>query len=245
MRARRDWGRQFKRGCHLLKRRSFIEERPVLRRHLGEGGGASDREVMLSASVDDGRARNGAELALLGGVLDNMEQAVILLRSDAYPCYSNLAARRLFINEGDGLLLTREMHSVSEAARKDGEKPAEAEVSTRAGRYRLRATLLLDKIKEISNRAVLVTIDRTSSTAPAPSRAELMRRFGMTAREADVALLLASGNGNSAVASELRISPHTARHHTENVMTKLGVHTRAAVAEAIRADRANGHRNGK
>jgi DNA-binding CsgD family transcriptional regulator len=60
-----------------------------------------------------------------------------------------------------------------------------------------------------------------------------MERFGMTAREADVALRLARGERNRTIASELRISPHTARHHTESVLAKLDVHTRAEVMRAI------------
>jgi DNA-binding CsgD family transcriptional regulator len=55
----------------------------------------------------------------------------------------------------------------------------------------------------------------------------------MTGREAAVAALLARGASNSKIASELRISPHTARHHTENVLAKLNVHARAEVARAI------------
>jgi DNA-binding CsgD family transcriptional regulator len=104
-------------------------------------------------------------------------------------------------------------------------------VATREGRYRMRATILLQKIREIRNRAVLVTIERAESHLP--SRAGLMKRFGMTSREADEALLLATGKRNTAIAEELHISTHTARHHTENVLSKLSVHTRAEVSRAI------------
>jgi DNA-binding CsgD family transcriptional regulator len=107
----------------------------------------------------------------------------------------------------------------------------EVEIATRAGWYRMRATLLLQKIKEISNRTVMVTIERAEANLP--SRDFLMRRFSMTAREADVALRLARGARNAAIASELHISPHTARHHTENVLAKLNVHARGEVARAI------------
>jgi DNA-binding CsgD family transcriptional regulator len=78
---------------------------------------------------------------------------------------------------------------------------------------------------------VLVTIERAEANLP--SSDVLMRRFAMTAREADVALLLARGARNAAIASELHISPHTARHHTESVLAKLGVHGRGEVARAI------------
>lgn len=61
--------------------------------------------------------------------------------------------------------------------------------------------------------------------------------FGLTCREADVARLLARGERNARIAALLDISPHTARRHTEAVMLKLGVHSRAAVGPALRGER--------
>jgi DNA-binding CsgD family transcriptional regulator len=176
--------------------------------------------------------RASLPLEPLGELLDTIEHGIVLLRSDAFPCYSNAAAQRLLIADSERGVLAREIRSVSRAALvRSDRRPAEVEVATHAGWYRMRATLLLQKIKEISNRAVLVTIEHAEPTLP--SRDFLMRRFAMTAREADVALRLAGGARNAAIASELHISPHTARHHTENVLTKLGVHARAEVARAI------------
>lgn len=63
------------------------------------------------------------------------------------------------------------------------------------------------------------------------------RGFGLTTREADVARLLARGDPNARIAAILDISPHTVRRHTESVMLKLGVHTRAAVGAALRGER--------
>ncbi len=46
--------------------------------------------------------------------------------------------------------------------------------------------------------------------------------------------LLIRGMSNRGIAEHLGISPHTARHHTERVMTKLGLQSRAAIAAALR-----------
>jgi DNA-binding CsgD family transcriptional regulator len=63
---------------------------------------------------------------------------------------------------------------------------------------------------------------------PGPSPAAgLGPRFRLTSREAEVALLLAQGYSNAELARRLGISPHTARHHTESVLAKLGVRSRA------------------
>jgi DNA-binding NarL/FixJ family response regulator len=65
--------------------------------------------------------------------------------------------------------------------------------------------------------------------------ANLRLRYGLTLREAQVAMLLAKGRSNSAIAEELRISPHTSRHHTQRILSKLGVHSRAAAGAKIRS----------
>src|SRR5919108_1208323 len=56
--------------------------------------------------------------------------------------------------------------------------------------------------------------------------AQLQKALGFTAREAQVAVLLSKGRSNLAIAKALGISTHTARHHTQRVLTKLRVHSR-------------------
>lgn len=69
---------------------------------------------------------------------------------------------------------------------------------------------------------------------PMASSAEALRaRYGLTAREAQVAQLLARGLSNARLAEALGVSIHTAQRHTERVFQKLGIHARAAVAGVI------------
>ena len=70
---------------------------------------------------------------------------------------------------------------------------------------------------------------------PLQSRvAYLQSRYGLTAREAEVATLLGQGRSNSAIAAALNISNHTARHHTQRVLAKLEVHSRGEAAAKMR-----------
>ena len=71
-----------------------------------------------------------------------------------------------------------------------------------------------------------------ATAAPSP-RDRLRDEYGMTPREIEVAALLAQGMSNVGVAGRLRISPHTARHHTQRVLAKLGVHSRAEAAAKL------------
>jgi DNA-binding NarL/FixJ family response regulator len=58
----------------------------------------------------------------------------------------------------------------------------------------------------------------------------LGERYQLTKRETDVARLLAVGKTNAEIATTLAISEHTARRHTEQVLSKLHLRSRAAVA---------------
>ncbi|HEY7636567.1 MAG TPA: helix-turn-helix transcriptional regulator [Gemmatimonadales bacterium] len=71
--------------------------------------------------------------------------------------------------------------------------------------------------------------------APEQSRAVYFQlQYGLTPRETQVAMLLAEGRSNEDIASVLRVSPHTARHHTQHVLAKLGVHSRAQAGARVR-----------
>jgi len=63
---------------------------------------------------------------------------------------------------------------------------------------------------------------------------QLQERFGLTRREAEVARLLAQGRSNQAIARELKISAHTARHHTQRILSKLEVHSRSEAGAKLR-----------
>ncbi len=52
----------------------------------------------------------------------------------------------------------------------------------------------------------------------------------LTPREREVLALLSAGGDNASIATRLFISPQTARTHIQNVLTKLGLHSRLAAA---------------
>lgn len=54
----------------------------------------------------------------------------------------------------------------------------------------------------------------------------LRTKHGLTAREIDVALLIARGRSKTFIANELFISENTVRTHSKNVYAKLGIHSR-------------------
>jgi DNA-binding NarL/FixJ family response regulator len=55
----------------------------------------------------------------------------------------------------------------------------------------------------------------------------------LTRREKEVLVLLADGAGNDGIAQALVISPETARTHIQNLLAKLGVHSRLEAAAFV------------
>jgi two-component system nitrate/nitrite response regulator NarL len=57
----------------------------------------------------------------------------------------------------------------------------------------------------------------------------------LTPRELEILQRIANGESNTKIARDLEMSPNTLRTHTQNVLTKLGVHSKLeAIVAAIR-----------
>ncbi|HYK33241.1 MAG TPA: tetratricopeptide repeat protein [Streptosporangiaceae bacterium] len=79
-----------------------------------------------------------------------------------------------------------------------------------------------------------------------PARVTSPSAGGLTARELQIAGLIAGGASNKAIADALVITPATAARHVANIMGKLGVNSRAQIsAWAARIDSANADRTGR
>jgi DNA-binding NarL/FixJ family response regulator len=79
-----------------------------------------------------------------------------------------------------------------------------------------------------------------ASTLASEDAVRLRDRYGLTVREIEVTQLLLRGESNREIADRLNISEHTARHHTENVLGKLGIRSRAAIPRAVSPQRSSG-----
>ena len=148
------------------------------------------------------RSRRFAEL-----VSDDPERARVVLE-----------ARRLADS-----LVRRRYRRQSPDPRPTGAK----EVATASALYSIRATYAGRGLFGFHD-AILVALERLTPQLPSAERLE--ERYGLTARQAEVALLLARGLPNAGIADRLGISPHTVRHHTEWVFSRLGIHSRSALA---------------
>ena len=113
----------------------------------------------------------------------------------------------------------------------DLEGAFERVVESGGRRWTLRAT----RADAVFGRDEVTLVRVRPQVASIMSEAQLARRYGLTRREAEVATLLGAGASNKEIVSRLGVTEFTARRHTENVLRKLGVDSRAKVALALRS----------
>ncbi|HEX2079808.1 MAG TPA: helix-turn-helix transcriptional regulator [Longimicrobium sp.] len=142
----------------------------------------------------------------------------------------------------DDAALWREVQRITRAVL-DGEPPAGSrsyEVTAGPRRF-------LTCVAQITSWAAPIAVVVVVGTdgAAVPGCDELRRRFRLTDREAEVALLLAERRSNAEIARELRVTCSTVSRHTEKIFRKLGISSRRDVRAALtRAAPADGREGG-
>ena len=169
-------------------------------------------------------------------VLDKLGDAIVLVSAGGEVLHvsravSDMAARDAQFNRVEADMV-RTARDASRSERTLAGAPLVSDVATAAARYRMRTSLFSDELID-REPAVLVSVERM--TPMLPTVAQLRELHGLTRRQAEVALLLANGMTDNAIAEKLFISPHTARNHSKRVLVKLGVHSRAAVRPVLDA----------
>ena len=125
----------------------------------------------------------------------------------------------------------RELVDGLPASRRTTVAPSVAQLTAGGRDFTLRVSLLPPGLLAPDAAVGVLVIPRTPPALP--DRDALEAAHGLTPREAEVALHLATGATRDRIARELGVSPHTVRAHTEKVFMKLGVSTRSAVAAAL------------
>jgi DNA-binding CsgD family transcriptional regulator len=186
--------------------------------------------------------RLGADRALLGSLLDLSGKRLLLCDERGRPHQRSAALKRTLGADPERGLIERHVEELAlatadlPARRRPSDerlsRTGEQIVTTLRGRYRLSASLAGERGS--MPRGILVLVEPLFREAM--TDVELRQRFGLTAQEIRVAREIAEGLRNDAIASKLGISPHTVRRHTERVLDKLGIASRAQVVERITRD---------
>lgn len=183
----------------------------------------------------------------IGALLDRLDMAALVVFPDGG---SHRNRRLLDLLDGladpeDASRLVSELERMGGEALRAHERADEAtprlplDAGTRAveiagGALRLHASWLPPGTAG-PDPAALVLAEGVSARLPDPRA--LAGRYGLTPRQAQVARLLATGASNREIADRLEISPHTARHHAQSVLNRVGLHSRKALGLHFLEDR--------
>ena len=169
--------------------------------------------------------------------VDAVDAPVALTNRDGRLTAMNGPARDFFIGR-TGTQLRDAIENAVRVAMTDRRRPAEYSPNpahrVEIGHERFVATVVLagNDMATYDIGAMVLLRREAIDSAPLTEQA-LASRFGLTPQEARVALMLADQRSNRDIADRLGISVHTARHHTERVLSKLEIHSRYDVKRVI------------
>lgn len=169
----------------------------------------------------------------LARLLDALQEPLAAFDADGALLYRNAALEQCLQDDPDSETLVDALQqwAAIHARRRRADAPPDAPlhtIETRVARYALHAAALPSA--DFGSESFLIAIERTQWL---PTPAQVCARTELTPRQAEVALLLAEGMTDKAIAERLQISPHTARRHTERTLAKLNLSSRAGVALAL------------
>lgn len=183
------------------------------------------------------------QLDSLRRVVDRLVEGAAVYDVDGRLIHQNAALARLAADEPERELLTEELARTARIlaalgcggsrGRSSGSDVPPRELSTAAGRYVIRGTCTGCEPTGGSC-MIVVLVERAKPLAP--PRRVTRERYRLTRREQQVAGLLGAGRSTAEVAHALGVSIHTVRRHSENLLSKLGVHSRAAALAKLRAE---------
>ncbi len=172
-------------------------------------------------------------------VIDSVNQGLLLFDRTGEEIHRNPALTEILDTDPERDQIEARLHQVAQALvhlggdgapTSERSQGVEDTVKTRMDQYRVNGSYLGRALLN-RDRVILVTLERSGRSLPSPRA--LMDRFDLTPQESRVARLLAERKTNEEIAETLVISPHTARGHTEKVLSKLGVESRFEVRSVL------------
>ena len=164
--------------------------------------------------------------------IDRVEEALAIFSTDGKEYYRNRTLLRLLATEPQAdALLGALRHFVTQLQAIVAPRPGSSVATTRDitignQHYCLRG--YLDRFL-LPVPTLMISIERVS-VLPSPSL--LHSYFGLTNREVEITQLLVQGFTDREIAEKLFISLHTAHRHSESILRKVGISSRAGIAHA-------------
>jgi DNA-binding CsgD family transcriptional regulator len=178
------------------------------------------------------------------GLIDQLPGGIAAYDGSGRLVHQNPALTRLLMSEPQAALVRTELERTASLVGAVGTRsklksrarslsePVQRRIRTARSQYIIRGSYVGH---DLLPRPAVVIVFLEDTSAESLTSAELATQYGLTARELQVAGLLAQGRSSAQVARELSFTVHTARRHTEHVLLKLGLHSRAEVGAKLRA----------
>ena len=199
-----------------------------------------DREVGLlsllfpafRAGVESWHRFAAARAAFLQ-MIDQLDQAAIVIDTGGSVLHETPRTAYLLAEDPDGATVHASMLCLGRGMALSvigaDAAPASRDMRTRSARYSLHGCRYTTGAGGAPLRVVMLKRDTPRSRTDRELRAE----YGFTATESRVARMIGQGLRTSAIAAAIGSSVHTVKRHTERVMRKLSVTSRAEVGPRI------------
>ena len=186
--------------------------------------------------------RMAAHRTELAHLFDGIDRPLMVFDCDGQLLQQNPAMTTLLDRERKPARFEVEIRSIARAVRAlvrgdhatgsgiNDCAPLSSDVQTTTANYHITGSILGS---DLLAPKPLIAVAVGRSTRAQLTHSELQLRYGLTRRETETARLLAARRGNSEIARVLGMSAHTARHHTEKILLKLGVSSRREVENAL------------
>ena len=167
---------------------------------------------------------------------DAREAGILLLGGDRLEVRTATSAARAWLDELDdgtfGGGLPTVVRTAALSARRDGAGPVAVRARTRNGRW---LTITAERTTDgDGDGGVGVGVGViVQPSRPAEVALVLSAAHGLTRRETDVVLLVASGRTNQEIARLLDVSPYTVADHLKAVFAKVGVASRGELTSKL------------
>lgn len=191
--------------------------------------GTPRRARLLAAQVEVALAGNDLDTA--GTASAELDAIAKAYATPAFDASAATARGALLLAEGDVAGALEQLRSACGIWQ-------ELKLPYDTARTRMRYALALREAGDAEGalfelRAALTAFERLGAEPDARAAAHLLHGpvelpSGLTAREAEVLRLIATGKTNREIAADLVLSEHTVARHTQNIFHKLGVTSRAA-----------------
>jgi len=194
---------------------------------LARVAGAIANGIRASLRFDAARRSSGTDAP--GLIVVDADNAVELITPPARPLLDALGSDALAYADGSLPATVLALASyVRGGAHRAGVESNVVTVPSPSGWITLHASK-----PTAGNGRVAIVIEPASGPRSATLRLEIN---GVTAREREVATLLAGGAGNSDIAATLVLSPHTVQDHIKSLFEKLGVASRQELVARVFLD---------